>query len=302
LKQATPNAQVFLVRGFDGSTKRYLSPTGTGSWTNGPDLIDTDREEGTSVMYLPGRVITIGGGFDGINPPLATAEWIDLTAATPTWQSAGTMANARRHANATLLANGHVLASGGTSAASFDDPAGAVLEAERWIPGNPGSWATMAAFADANNYRGYHSTALLLPDARVLSAGGNTGTGRPNMEIFWPPYLFQPNSNTVADRPIITAWPTEVDWGETFAVTIQTNPQHTIAQATFLRPGSVTHSVNMEQRFLQLTTQGGTGPNVQVTAPANKGDAPPGYYMLFLINNLGVPSVAKFIRLRDTPA
>ena len=149
----------------------------------------------------------------------------------------------------------------------------------------------MASFFEADDtYRGYHSTALLLPDAQVMTGGGDYLDSN-MMEIFSPPYLFKPNSNDPADQPIITSAPTAVSYGASFTVQIAPPPTpQNITRATFLRSGSVTHSFNMEQRFLELMTLGGPGPAVQVTAPANSKLAPPGYYLLFLINNLGVPS------------
>ncbi len=258
-----------------------------------------DRWAGASVMYLPGKVIVIGGSPGGIEPT-ETAEFIDLTSGTPTWQLTSTsMAHKRRHLHATPVATGPVLVTGGTSNTGtdmmHDNPAGAVREAELWDRTATPPWRPMASYADAGldplTYRGYHSTALLLPDGRVVSGGGNYQPIDTTMEIFWPPYLFQPNSNVPAPRPILTQAPATMTYGATFTVQIQTTPAHNIIRATFLRLGSVTHSVNMGQRFVELAPPVQNGGTVQVTPPANSNLAPPGYYVLFLINHLGVPSV-----------
>src|SRR4029434_6050512 len=138
----------------------------------------------------------------------ATAEKIDLNLPTPTWQPAGTMASARRQLNATVLPDGTVLVTGGSSAAGFNNASGAVYTAERWDPAQPVQSA-FTTLASATRYRGYHSIALLLPDGRVLSSGGDN---EPNAEVFSPPYLFK------GDRPAVTVSPSEIRYGETFVV------------------------------------------------------------------------------------
>ena len=117
-------------------------------------------------MYAPGKVLVMGGG----DPPTNTAEVIDLNQSSPTWRAVGSMAFARRQLNATLLPDGNVLVTGGTSSPGFNDPAGAVHAAELWNPTTE-QWTTLASSSGIP--RVYHSTALLLPDARVLSMGGN---------------------------------------------------------------------------------------------------------------------------------
>ncbi len=290
----------------------YFNPAGGGSWPAGPMRIgQADRFAGMSVMYRPGKVIVIGGGPGG-TPPTETVEVIDLTGATPAWQFAAPMTHRRRHLKATVSANGDVFVTGGTSAPGTpeddDDPSGAVKAAERWRPPTgpgPGTWDLMASYHPESlnpTYRGYHSTALLLPDARILSGGGNPNPLVPSdhrrtMEIFWPPYLFEQNSDNLAPRPTIVTAPPTVTYGTPFEVEIAS--AHDIRQATFLRLGSVTHWIDTDQRFVDLGQPMSLGGNRwQVTPPANSMDAPAGYYVLFLINHLGVPSVA----VSTTPA
>jgi hypothetical protein len=276
-----PNGQVFHS-GPDNLT-RYLDTAGTGTWTHVAKSIYPYRDYGSSAMYADGRVLIVGGG-----PPTHTAEVIDLGAATPTWRYVGAMANARRHLNLTLLPDGQVLATGGTSGPGYDSQA-PVLAAELWDPASE-SWSTLASMRTP---RLYHSTAVLLPDGRVLCAGGGQGGSppvpdQPNAEIYSPPYLFQSGS-----RPVITSAPASVHYGQSFFV----GSPDVITQVTWLRLSSVTHGFNMNQRINRLnfsTTSGG----LNVTAPTDANLAPPGHYMLFLLNSSGVPSIAKVIQLQ----
>jgi galactose oxidase len=132
----------------------------------------------------------------------------------------------------------------------------------------------------------YHSAALLLPDGRVLSTGGN---GFPDTEIYSPPYLFK------GTRPTITSAPASVAYRQSFFV--GTPNASAISKITMLRLSSVTHAFNMSQYINQLSFSQTTG-GLNVTAPASGNVAPPGYYLLFLLNGSGVPSVAKFVRLK----
>lgn len=139
----------------------------------------------------------------------------------------------------------------------------------------------------------YHSTALLLPDGRVVLAGGGRLPGPPNAdqlsaEVYSPPYLFK------GARPTITSAPTTIGYGNSFVV--ETPEAPSIATVSLVRPGAVTHGFNQDQRFLSLAFEQTIG-GLAVQAPENANLAPPGYYMLFVVATDGVPSVASFVRL-----
>jgi galactose oxidase-like protein/glyoxal oxidase-like protein/fibronectin type III domain protein len=283
-----PNGKVF-VSGPEATT-RYLDTAGTGTWTTVGNRVGGNRDYGSSVTYDVGKVVIIGGG----DPPVSSAEVIDLNQSSPAWSSVGSMAQARRQMNATLLPDGKVLVTGGSSAAGFSEPAGAVLAAEMWNPAT-GNFAPMASMAKA---RLYHSTAILLPDGRVLSAGsGRPGTEQKNAEIFSPPYLFTTGGGA-AVRPTIDSHLSKgVRPGETIFVT--TPEAASITSVTLAGLSSVTHSRNMNQRFNRLTFTQGLG-GLNVTLPADANACPPGPYMIFILNSSGVPSVAKFINVNSS--
>ena len=272
-----PNGKVF--NSGPTQTTRYLDTAGSGTWSFVANRVGPVRDYGSAVMYEPGKVLVMGGG----DPPTNTAEVINLNDSSPSWRPVGSMAFARRQLNATLLPDGNVLVTGGSSLPGFDEPTGAVYAAELWNPTTE-QWTTLAS--SSGYYRGYHSSALLLPDARVLSMGGN---GFPDTEIYSPPYLFKPGT-----RPTITSAPTSVPYGQSFFV--QTPDAAAISKVTMLRLSSVTHAFNMSQRISTLSFSKVTG-GLNVVAPSGGTAAPPGHYLLFILNTSGVPSVGSIVQV-----
>lgn len=287
-----PNGLTFL----SGSTNTltYLNPSGSGSWGPLHQRDGDNRVWGSSVMYQPGKIIVIGG--HGKNP---TTTLIDITAGGDPVVSPGpNMFYGRSHLNATLLADGRIFVNGGNELETNDfDDSTSVYDSEIWNPRTK-RW-TLAARAKVP--RNYHSTALLLPDATVWTAGGG-GCGECNFnhlnyEIYYPPYLFKKDgSEEFASRPTISAAPATISYNQVFSVS---SPEAaSIRSATFISLGAVTHSFNMNQRFLELRIQSKGSDSLQLQAPTSPNLAPPGYYMLFLINSEGTPSVAKILKIQ----
>jgi hypothetical protein len=299
-----PNGLVF----YSGSTPAsdffdpsQANPAIVGSgWTFGPGhYYGLDRSYGTSVLlpllppnYTP-RIMVLGGG---IPTATATTEIIDLSQTNPAWAPGGDMpSGARVQMNAVLLPNGKVLALGGS--AQNEDPNTATLGADLYDPAK-GGWSS----AGTSSYpRLYHSVALLLADGTVAVAGSNPTRGiyEEHIEIYSPAYLFA-TDGSLAARPVIGSTPARVGYGAgTFQV--QTPDAADIGSVVLVRPGSVTHAFNMEQRVVGLPFVSSSGA-LTVNLPPNSNVAPPGYYMLFLLNNAGVPSVASFVQVIDKPA
>ncbi len=281
---------------------RWFNVAGAGSWSTGPEHIwRFNRDYGTAVMYDTGKILYAGGGGHTSWPtpdarsatPTATAERIDLNQVSPTWQSAGSMSAPRRHLNSTVLPDGQVLVTGGTRGGGFVNITEglAVKEAEIWNP-NTDEWTTLAA---NQVMRVYHSVSMLMPDGTVLhGASGDAMAGtvevppEPNHEIFSPPYLFKGN------RPTITSAPANVSYAGTIAVTTPNAAQ--ITEARWIRLGSVTHAFDMGQRANKLSfTRSATG--VVVNVPDSPNVAPPGYYLLFILNRNGVPSTGAVVKV-----
>jgi PKD repeat protein len=287
-----PNGKVFYSGSGRGS--RLFDPVAkTWSAVVATTNYGTTRTYGTSVLlplmpangYAP-RVMIFGGG----NPATATTEIIDPSASTPSWQYGPNMSQPRIQMNATLLPSGKVLLTGGSL--NDEDAATASLNADLYDP-NTNTFTS----AGANVYpRLYHSNALLLPDATVLLNGGNPQRGnyQQRQEIYRPAYLFNGDS-TLANRPTISSVnPAGVRYGSTFQ--IFTADAADIFSVVLIRPGSPTHAFDQDQRFVGLSFTADNGV-LNVAAPPNGNVAPPGYYMLFILNSAGVPSVATFVQL-----
>jgi hypothetical protein len=262
------------------ATTYFLNPSAS-VWTKGPKLNSGGRGvTGTSVL-LPGltKIMEIGGATS--TATISTAEILDLSAGTLAWQSTSSMTFARRWANAVLLADGTVLVIGGGASGNYTGP---VLTPELYDPVTA-TWTQMAAQAAP---RMYHSTAVLLPDGRVLSAGQSSGSLQQTGEVFSPPYLF------AGARPTITSAPSSVGYGQQFSIT--TPDFASIGRVALVKAGSVTHSNNFDQRYVDLTFSSDGSSGLTATSPPDSNHAPPGWYMLFILSS-GVPSVASWVQV-----
>jgi hypothetical protein len=231
------------------------------------------------------KVFILGGG----NSATSTTELIDLGSSSPSWSWGPDMSQARVEMEAVLLPTGDVLALGGS--ARDEDSSTASLNADLYDPGS-----NSFSSAGSNAYpRLYHTVALLLPDATVWLAGSNPsrGTWESHIESYRPAYLFN-SDGSQATRPTISSTPSNIAWGGQFSVS--TPDAGNISQAVLMRPGTSTHAFDMDQRLVGMSFTAGSG-SLTVTAPPNSKIAPAGYYMLFLINSNGVPSVATFVQL-----
>lgn len=219
---------------------------------------------------------------------------IDLNGASPTARRLPDVPDLRRWSNMTVLPNGKVLVTGGSE--KIGQIPTATYVAEIWDP----ETETWSRGASATKPRLYHSTALLLPDGTVLTAGG--GAPGPvknlNAEIYYPPYLYaKDGSGQPAPRPEVLDVSDTIDVGGTVSVTVATGTG--VGRLTMVRLGAATHSYNPDQRFLDIPFQQ-TGDTLTGTLPSNPNVALPGYYMLFVIDADGVPSIARIIHLRSS--
>jgi plastocyanin len=286
-----PAGDIF-VAGHQGMSSRFSWTPAVvirGQWpTINGDRSPGGGELGTSVL-LPLRPpsydvrVLIAAGATAATQ--SSAEMIDLSSATPMWMALPNLKNPRsQQCTATLLPDGRVLIAGGTSS-------GGVLtagKAEIFDPQNPAAgWVETPPMAHP---RGYHSSAILLTDGSVLMGGDpQDAMGPTPHDRFFPGYYFLP-------RPTITGAPVPVTVGYGAPFIVNTLDAPSIAEVVLMRPGAVTHGFNQTQRYIGCTFVVGAGA-LTVTSPPNGNVAPPGWYMLFIVNSGRVPSVARWIRL-----
>ncbi|HEY3607983.1 MAG TPA: galactose oxidase-like domain-containing protein, partial [Pseudonocardiaceae bacterium] len=285
----TPSGKVFTIGPSEDQS--FSLDVGNQTWT---PMGSSGVVNGSSDMYRPGKILYTGGAADvnTTTPARSNAAVIDLNGANPTWQPAAPMNHSRVYHTLTTLADGTVLAVGGESTSDQNVVTSGVLPAEIWNP-DTNVWSTVASMSAARNY---HSTAVLMPDGRVLVAGGghvadNSGPGEFSQQIYSPPYLFN------GPRPTITQAPASATYASTMSVS--TPDAASITGVNLVSLGADTHQGDMDEHFVPLSFTAGSG-GLTVQSPAASSLAPPGYYMLFLVNNKGVPSMAATVRITAT--
>ncbi|MEK6327511.1 MAG: galactose oxidase early set domain-containing protein [Actinomycetota bacterium] len=303
-----PDSSVLLAG--PGRSDAAVLRTADFNWTEYPRLARS-RTGGNAVLD-PGppwgswQVTEIGGwdpnvtDAEGNHPAMASTAtlhvqhpWTDGG-----WRSGPSLKLPRSYQNTVLLPDRSMVAVGGGIGHTVADqtyavdPNGRQRQVELYSAVTK-TWRLGPAQIED---RGYHSTALLLPDGRVWSAGDQKHPPGPEggpaltdtAEIYSPPYLFN------GPRPTIVSAPSKLRWGDVFRVRAGTSVP--AKSAVLVAPGATTHGSDSTQRLVTLKTQRTYAGGIEVAAPPKRGVAPPGYYMLFLLNN-GVPSVASWVQL-----
>jgi len=281
------------VFGMSDDKMYRLDPAGAGSLTSLGTFPTTNRgSSSTAVMYRPGKILQVGGGTDQYSGSLA-ASVIDINNGTPVVTALPNAQRRRHWGTATVMADGSVLVSGGSK--SNNQATEVAYTTEIFHPAT-NTWSTAAT---ATRMRLYHSTSLLLPDATVITMGGGTPGPETNLnaEIYYPPYLFNPDG-TAAARPTISAATTAALPGG--KINVDSPQASAIRRLSLVKIGSVTHSFDMDQRFIDVPfTRNGTRLTAQL--PHNAYETPPGYYHVFAINAAGVPSISRVVKIGIDP-
>jgi plastocyanin len=245
-----------------------------------------NRDEAFSVILPPAqdqKIMVFGGG----GPQHATklTDIADLKSGAPHYVAGPDMAHARGLHNCVILPDRKVLVSGGGYRG--ETRADAVHEAELYDPATN----TFHPAGTQLVSRLYHSIALLLSDGRVITAGSNPDRGDDELrlELYHPPYLFR------GPRPFIQATPHEWIYGS--EIDIHTPQAAEIKWAHLIRPMAVTHSDDTSQRLIDLPIHQRDVCHLRVGVTDNPNVAPPGWYLLFLCDQSGSPSVAEWIHL-----
>ena len=276
---------------LDNSSYFQFSGPTLGAWSS-IAASTINRCKGMSAMIFRNtcphtRILVVGGcdaSGNGINSP---AEIIDASFLSPgsTWAFTAPLPDAtpRRQCNVVLLPDNRAFVGGGAttpnSPCMLFDPV-----ADTWSP-----------MADLPSVRMYHSVMILLPSGKVMMSGWANDAPSGTIELYSPPYLFK------GARPTISSAPASVNFGQQF--TIGTPDAASIVKATLVRPMAVTHQTESNQRVIELTFHHHhVHPNHLITTAPDGGSphafAPKGYYMLFILNGAGVPSMARWIYLQ----
>jgi hypothetical protein len=267
-----------------------------------PGLTDPAARNQSASVLLPlpdqHKVLIIGGAPLGATVNATdSVDLVDLRIPHPEFTPVAPMGLPRMHLNAVLLPDHTVLVCGG----SLQREAATVSrrQAEIYDPETD----TWTAAAIATIPRLYHSTAVLLPSGQVVAAGGNPEGGDQvpwippdeneelRLELYSPPYLFR------GARPVIQTAPGDLVYGQAF--TIRSPAAGTIRWVSLIRPGITTHAFDSSQRLVDLNITAQGNGTVSATAPTEPTIAPPGWYMLFVIDQARVPSAASWVHLHS---
>lgn len=297
----------FLMGGshFWGSAGTTYPPVVTATldttieqWTTISDPETDDIKGASAVMLGPQRVLKAGGTLSGDGAAdcgnadvTDRVQMITMGPSIPSWTDVSPMNHARTYAYTIVLPDGKVLALGGCADGV------SIYVPEMYDPDPPvDTWTDMACM-DVD--RGRHAVALLLPDGRIFVGGGDGSFGaHHNGQIFKPPYLFQPGT-----RPVIDIAPTEIYYNTPFKVTVGSSNAQNITDVSLIRLGAATHQYDHDQRFMWLhfmpVPQDPTN-KLKIAAPPTGFVAPPGYYMLFILDD-GVPSISEIVKVAKAP-
>jgi galactose oxidase len=281
-----------------GNKMTWYDTTGTGGLSSaGNRGNDAYSQNGNAVMYDRNKILTLGGAptYSDGSQASNRSYVIDLSAGSsinPTVRQVGNLNFARGMGSSVLLPDGQVMTIGGMPKPVAFSDLNAVLTPEIWSSQTE-QWRSLA---NSQVPRTYHSVALLMPDARVISAGGGLCGGcsvnHSDAEIFSPPYLYNPNGS-LATRPSISGGPDVIGYGSSFSVQVTGGA----SKFNLIRMGSITHTVNNDQRLIPLAFSQNAG-TYSITGPENSSVATPGYYMLFALNAAGIPSTARVLKVQ----
>jgi hypothetical protein len=289
--------------GYGPATAAWRTPgiwnLKTGDFKPVLGMRDPNQTETSASLLLPPaqhqRYAIIGGGGVGYSDTsTGRIDVVDLKRTRPRWRPAARLPSDTRYPEAVITPDDKVVIAGG-SKGYRGEHASDLLECHLYDPRTK----KLSKLASPTVGRDYHSEALLLPDGRIITLGSNPLFGdkadttparfEQRIEIFSPPYLYH------GSRPRIADGPRQVAHRQT--AFYSTPDADAIASARLLRPAAVTHVTDVQQRSIALKIVKRAG-GIKVTIPASRGLVPPGWYMLFVADRRGTPSVAYWIRVR----
>lgn len=279
------------------------APEGHDYCCSTPSLM-TLGEDGEQLSH---KVVLVAGK-DANRDATATILMIDYADPNPTWVRQSDLVQTGLTHKTVVLPNGKVFIGAGRDASKTLYEERNSLRYQMFDPSD----GSITVLAKTTVPRGLHGNAVLLPDGTVFVMGedrinlvprgdrifplGDTDRGVANGQLFLPPYLFN-SDGSLATRPVITRAPDDIDYRGRFDVSVDV-PNDQIGSVVIIRTDVNTHSLDTAGRYVRLAFSLKSNGRIKVSAPALPALALPGDYMLFVLNNAGVPSVAKHVRLR----
>ena len=271
---------------------------GTNRFTRLSGLSDPDMLETSGTVLLPPaqdeRYLVVGGGGVG-ESGLSTARTrlIDLKAAHPKFVDGPSLAKGTRYPQISVLPDDSVLVSGGSE--DYRGRGASDIKQARIYDTATNSFRRVA---DPLVGRDYHSGSVLLPDGRVMFFGSNPlfadkantrpGVFEQRIEIYTPPYLYR------GSRPSLSGGPQTIARGG--SGTFTSRHASAVKKVRLIRPSATTHVTDVDQRSVALDFRT-SGSKVTVTVPGNRNLVPPGWYMLFVDDDRGTPSKARWVKV-----
>ncbi|XP_057485115.1 aldehyde oxidase GLOX-like [Actinidia eriantha] len=213
-----------------------------------------------------------------------------------------------------LLPSGDILIINGASngTAGWENAVRPVLNPVLYRPTESDPTKRFAVMSASTIPRLYHSTAILLPDGRILVGGSNPHVKYNftapyptdlSLEAFFPRYMAPQYSDLRPWILYVGASGRIVSYGQRFSVAFKVANYRSDKETTvsMIAPPFATHSFSMNQRMIYLDFMGGVrkvpaGYKVKVIAPATRNVAPPGYYMMFVVHG-GIPGECVWIKV-----
>ena len=286
--RVSKTGEIPLVKGGISNVLEHSNPNFNDIKKDNLKLLTIGSAVGASnsvVMIAKDKVLVFGGKQIGEEySPSNKVFLIDFSNSfSPQIKELKAMNFARSEQNATIMPDGNIFINGGHS---YNEHEFSVMTPEIYNP------ATQTTEEMSNSYfrRNYHSTSLLLPDGRILTAGGDVW----NAEIFYPPYLFTKdlnNKTVLAKRPEIISLKKDIKRGET--IDIDVNGE--VSKVSLISTGSATHAQGSESKFRDIDFTKVSNDKIEIKLDSNSNNLQNGTYLLFVLNSKGTPSEGKII-------
>ncbi|MEL6786190.1 MAG: galactose oxidase early set domain-containing protein [Cyanobacteria bacterium J06607_15] len=281
------------------SLQRWHSPahsgTKNGKWEIFPKFLPQPRANLQAVILPDREILVINGGQYPEYQPIYEPLLLTPDSKAPAGYRTKSLSSAKfprlYHNGAVLLPDGRVLVIGGNANRAAVEADGTIHVD---VLGDPKTFFRIPELHNKSGEIEQFDLDTFYQDPQHYYADGDSEPFVPaeiwQGEIFSPPYLFKPGQ-----RPEIVSAPETIKYGEVKAIALK--DATTTGSLVLNKLGSVTHSIDNGQRLVELPSKLVGDSSLEFTAPTNAHLYPPGYYMMFYLNDIGKPSHAKMIQL-----